>query len=122
MPQVMQRAFHASHDEAAIFFIGRHCRHRCHGFPSLSSALLPSVGIVIVIIALFSSSSASEASLRLKRWLIAGTMHDLDPYEERQSHIALGGWRLSDLGSHTPWGMFTHDDLDHMINNITLPG
>ena len=62
--------------------------------------------------------SQSEASLRLKRWLVVGQMHPLDPDRERQSHIALGGTSLCDLSSETEWGEFPHADLDFMIDKL----
>ena len=59
-----------------------------------------------------------EASLRLKRWLVLGSLHPLDEDEERQSHIAIGGTNLQGLASTTDWGDFGHAELDELIQAL----
>jgi hypothetical protein len=66
-----------------------------------------------------SGISLGEARLRLKRWLVAGKFHALDPAKERKSHIALGGLHLSHLGGDQPsWSDFPEDDLDALIATL----
>ena len=57
----------------------------------------------------------NECKLRLKRWLVAGLKHTLDPARERQSHVNLGGRHLIVFASNSHWGSFEHADLDALL-------
>ena len=60
-----------------------------------------------------------EARLRLKRWIIAGSIHMLEPEtRQRQAHIDLGGKRLDDFASGGVWGDWTNEDLDVMLDSL----
>ena len=71
-------------------------------------------GLAILIITV----PSFQAALRLKRWLVAGSVSALDPLMERQSHIAIGGRNLRELASETDWGEFDHAELDYMLDNL----
>ena len=60
-----------------------------------------------------------EARLRLKRWIIAGSVHNLEPKtRERQAHIDMGGKRLDDFGSDGTWGDWGNEDLDVLLDAL----
>ena len=61
--------------------------------------------------------SEAEARIRLKRWLVAGLTQSLDPAEERQAHIHLGGRGLNDFGTGSTWDEFSEADLDLFLSS-----
>ena len=66
-----------------------------------------------------SGISQTEARLRLKRWLVSGSTARLDPEQERQSHISLGGMHLSKFDSTTSgWGDIPEEELDNLIAGL----
>ena len=62
-----------------------------------------------------------EARKRLKRWLVIGTKFntEVDPMQERQSHVSFGGNQLKDLASDVAGWSELDDDLDVLV--ATLP-
>ena len=60
-----------------------------------------------------------EARLRLKRWIMAGSVHHLEPEtRQRQAHIDMGGKHLRDFASDGTWGDWTNEDLDAMLEAL----
>ena len=60
--------------------------------------------------------SEDDARLRLNRWLVYATFHDLDPEQQRQSHIGLGGPQLAHLGSDVLVRAELDPDLDRLLH------
>ena len=66
--------------------------------------------------------SEDDARKRLKRWVIMGHLHELDPLRERASHIGIGGRYLEQLADTSTVGSSQwaelDADLDTMIANL----
>ena len=57
----------------------------------------------------------AEAMLRLKRWLVCGKFHPLDPKEERQSHVNIPLEALGSGPDEGDWGGLD-DDIDMLVS------
>ena len=57
----------------------------------------------------------AEAMLRLKRWLVCGKFHPLDPKEERQSHVNISLEALGSGPDEGDWGGLD-DDIDMLVS------
>ena len=66
-----------------------------------------------------SGLTEGESRLRLKRWLVSGSMGTLDPERQRQSHIGMGGQHLvlfDTVGSG--WGEVPESDLGDLVAGL----